>query len=131
MRQLLVVAAALRRGDGKVLLAQRPQGKSLAGLWEFPGGKPEAGETPEAALTRELHEELGIVADQFTPFRFVSHDYGDFHLLMLLYLCDVWHGAPEGRDGQALRWERPSNMAALPMPPADVPLVTALAGIMT
>jgi 8-oxo-dGTP diphosphatase len=130
MRQLLVVAAALRRGDGTVLLAQRPAGKALAGLWEFPGGKPEAGETPEAALSRELQEELGIIADDFTPFRFVSHDYGDFHLLMLLYLCDQWQGQPEGRDGQALRWETPAAMAALPMPPADVPLVAALAAAM-
>jgi 8-oxo-dGTP diphosphatase len=130
MRQLLVVAAALRRGDGTVLLAQRPAGKALAGLWEFPGGKPEAGETPEAALARELREELGITAHDFTPFRFVSHDYGDFHLLMLLYLCDQWQGEPQGLDGQALRWETPAAMAGLPMPPADVPLVAALVAAM-
>jgi 8-oxo-dGTP diphosphatase len=126
MRVVTVVAAALIDGDGRVLLAQRPPGKSLAGLWEFPGGKLEAGETPEAALVRELEEELGITAHGVEPFTFVSHAYPDFHLLMLLYWCRAWEGAPHGRDGQALRWERPAAMAALPMPPADLPLVDAL-----
>ena len=119
MRILHVVAAALVDGDGRVLLAQRPEGKALAGTWEFPGGKLEAGETPEAALGRELEEELGIVAGPLEP-------YPDFHLVMLLYWCRSWQGEPHGRDGQALRWERPQDMAALPMPPADVPLVAAL-----
>ncbi len=126
MRVVTVVAAALIGGDGRVLLAQRPAGKSLAGLWEFPGGKLEPGETPDAALVRELDEELGITARELEPFTFVSHAYDDFHLLMLLYWCRVWDGAPHGRDGQALRWEQPADMAALPMPAADVPLVDAL-----
>ncbi|WP_310498054.1 8-oxo-dGTP diphosphatase MutT [Sandarakinorhabdus sp.] len=126
MRLVTVVAAALVGGDGRVLLAQRPPGKSLAGLWEFPGGKLEPGETPEAALVRELAEELGITAPALRPFSFVSHDMGDFHLLMLLYLCEDWQGTPQGLDGQALRWAFPQDMAALPMPPADVPLVSAL-----
>jgi 8-oxo-dGTP diphosphatase len=126
MRVITVVAAALMDGDGRVLLAQRPQGKSLAGLWEFPGGKLEPGETPEAALIRELDEELGITARDLVPFSFVSHAYDDFHLLMLLYWCHAWDGVPRGRDGQALCWELPGAMSALPMPPADVPLVQAL-----
>jgi 8-oxo-dGTP diphosphatase len=126
MRLVQVVAAALIADDGRVLLAQRPPGKSLAGLWEFPGGKLEPGETPEAALARELEEELGIIAGPLQPFTFVSHMYADFHLVMLLYWCRAWAGEPVGRDGQALRWERPEAMAALPMPPADVPLVAAL-----
>lgn len=120
------MAAALVDAQGCVLLAQRPQGKSLAGMWEFPGGKLEPGETPEAALVRELDEELGIVAEGLEPFTFVSFAYPDFHLVMLLYWCRRWQGQPRGRDGQALRWERPGAMAALPMPPADVPLVAAL-----
>jgi 8-oxo-dGTP diphosphatase len=121
-----VVAAALVGPDGRVLLAQRPAGKSLAGTWEFPGGKLEPGESPEAALARELEEELGISAGPLEPFTFVSHAYPDFHLVMLLYWCRSWQGTPEGRDGQALRWESPHDMAALPMPPADLPLVAAL-----
>jgi len=126
MRLVHVVAAALVAEDGRVLLAQRPAGKSLAGLWEFPGGKLEPGETPEAALARELEEELGIIAGPLVPFTFVSHAMPDFHLVMLLYWCRAWTGAPVGRDGQALRWERPAAMAQLPMPPADKPLVAAL-----
>lgn len=121
-----VVAAALVRGDGKILLAQRPAGKALAGTWEFPGGKLEPGESPEAALARELDEELGIAAGPLEPFTFASFAYPDFHLVMLLYWCRAWQGEPHGRDGQALRWERPDDMHALPMPPADVPLVEAL-----
>jgi 8-oxo-dGTP diphosphatase len=126
MRLVHVVAAALIDGNGRVLLAQRPPGKSLAGLWEFPGGKLEPGETPEAALSRELHEELGIVAQGFEPISFVSHAYADFHLVMLLYACRDWQGEPHGHDGQSLCWEHPAAMPALPMPPADVPLVAAL-----
>jgi 8-oxo-dGTP diphosphatase len=126
MRILYVVAAALVDGEGRVLLAQRPEGKALAGTWEFPGGKLEPGESPETALARELDEELGIVAGPLEPFTFVSHAYSDFHLVMMLYWCRHWRGEPHGRDGQALRWERPAAMAALPMPPADVPLVAAL-----
>lgn len=126
MKTIHVVAAALVDGDGHVLLAQRPEGKALAGLWEFPGGKLEPGESPEAALARELDEELGITAGPLVPFTFVSFAYPDFHLVMLLYWCRAWEGEPHGRDGQALRWERPGAMAALPMPPADVPLVEAL-----
>jgi 8-oxo-dGTP diphosphatase len=126
MKIIHVVAAALVDGDGRVLLAQRPAGKSLAGLWEFPGGKLEPGESPETALARELDEELGISAGPLEPFTFVSFAYPDFHLVMLLYWCRYWQGEPHGRDGQALRWEHPVAMAALPMPPADVPLVQAL-----
>ncbi|MBU6166757.1 MAG: (deoxy)nucleoside triphosphate pyrophosphohydrolase [Alphaproteobacteria bacterium] len=126
MRVVHVVAAALVDGGGRVLLAQRPPGKALAGLWEFPGGKLEPGESPEAALARELDEELGIGGCAFTPFTFVSFAYPDFHLVMLLYWCRAWTGEPVGRDGQALRWEWPAAMAALPMPPADLPLVQAL-----
>ena len=123
MKIVHVVAAALVRGDGNVLLAQRPSGKALAGLWEFPGGKLESGESPEAALIRELDEELGITAQALAPFTFCSFAYPEFHLVMLLYWCRQWQGEPHGRDGQALRWERPGAMLALPMPPADVPLV--------
>lgn len=130
MRLIHVVAAALVNGDGQVLLAQRPEGKSLAGLWEFPGGKLEPGESPEAALARELDEELGITAPQLEPFTFVSFAYPEFHLVMLLYWCRGWTGVPVGRDGQALRWETPAAMAGLPMPPADLPLVAALQAAM-
>lgn len=126
MRVVHVVAVAMVDGDGRVLLAQRPEGKSLAGLWEFPGGKLEPGERPEAALARELAEELGITAGPLTPFTFCSHAYADFHLVMLLYCCRQWQGTPHGREAQALRWERPEDMAGLPMPPADLPLVDAL-----
>lgn len=132
MRLVSVVAAALVDGDNRILVAQRPPGGSLAGLWEFPGGKIEAGETPEAALVRELDEELGIAvaADALIPISFVSHAYPDFHLLMLLFLCRRWHGNPIGQQGQPLRWEATAELAALPMPPADVPLVATLAGLM-
>jgi len=130
MRLIHVVAAALVNSDGQVLLAQRPEGKSLAGLWEFPGGKLEPGESPEAALARELDEELGITMPQLEPFTFVSFAYPEFHLVMLLYWCRGWAGVPVGRDGQALRWETPAAMAGLPMPPADLPLVAALQAAM-
>jgi 8-oxo-dGTP diphosphatase len=129
MRLVSVVAAALVDGDNRILVAQRPPGATLAGLWEFPGGKIEAGETPEYALVRELAEELGITVASaaLAPIGFVSHAYADFHLLMLLYLCREWQGLPLGQQGQALRWESVAALAGLPMPPADVPLVAALA----
>ena len=125
---LFVAAVALVDTDGRVLLAQRPEGKSMAGLWEFPGGKLGAGETPEACLIRELKEELGIdvTASCLGPFTFASHAYEDFHLLMPLYLCRVWEGIVIGREGQALKWLRPRDMDDTPMPPADIPLVAML-----
>ncbi len=125
---LLVVAAALVDVDGRVLIAQRPAGKAMAGLWEFPGGKLQAGETPEAALIRELQEELSIDTREscLAPFAFASHAYEDFQLLMPLYLCRVWKGDPHPRDGQALRWVRPARLSDYPMPPADAPLVALL-----
>jgi len=125
---ILVVAVALVDPDGRVLLAQRPPGKSLAGLWEFPGGKVEPGETPEVALIRELKEEIGIdvTAACLAPFTFASHAYESFHLLMPLYVCRRWSGAVQPLLGQALTWKRPLDMADMPMPPADVPLVAML-----
>ena len=125
---VLVVAVALVDTDGRVLLAQRPAGKSMAGLWEFPGGKVQAGETPEAALIRELKEELGIDVKEacLAPFAFASHSYDDFHLLMPLYLCRRWDGIAAGREGQQLNWVRPRDMSKYSMPPADVPLVSQL-----
>lgn len=125
---VLVVAVALVDADGRVLLTQRPPGKKLAGMWEFPGGKVEPGETPEAALLRELREELGldISAACLAPIAFASHAYEDFHLLMPLYVCRRWQGQPVAREGQAMKWVRPLQMRDLPMPPADVPLVAAL-----
>jgi len=125
---VLVVAVALVDADGRVLLAQRPIGKSMAGLWEFPGGKVGAGETPEAALIRELDEELSIDVTEscLAPFTFASHDYGDFHLLMPLYLCRVWEGTVRAREGQRVAWVPPSKMGGYPMPPADKPLVAML-----
>lgn len=128
MRSVHVVAAALIDADNRILVAQRLPGGALAGLWEFPGGKIEPGETPEAALVRELDEELGVIvaASALAPVTFVSHAYPDFHLLMLLYLCRDWQGTPIGQQGQPLRWEAVDGLDALPMPPADVPLVAAL-----
>ncbi|HEX6959588.1 MAG TPA: (deoxy)nucleoside triphosphate pyrophosphohydrolase [Ferrovibrio sp.] len=125
---VLVVAVALIDADGRVLLTQRPPGKKLAGMWEFPGGKVEANETPEAALLRELHEELhlDISAACLAPFAFASHAYEDFHLLMPLYVCRRWAGQPQPREGQAMKWVRPSKMRELEMPPADIPLVAML-----
>lgn len=125
---VLVAAVALVDRDGRVLLARRPEGKAMAGLWEFPGGKVHAGETPEAALIRELAEELGIDTHEscLAPLTFASHAYDDFHLLMPLYVCRVWRGRPEPREGQRLAWVRPSEMRDYPMPPADVPLVAML-----
>ncbi|MFZ8898034.1 MAG: (deoxy)nucleoside triphosphate pyrophosphohydrolase [Alphaproteobacteria bacterium] len=125
---LLVVAVALIDRDGRVLLAERPKGKNMEGLWEFPGGKVDAGETPETALIRELQEELGvdIEASCLAPFTFASHTYDKFHLLMPLYVCRVWKGIPEGREGQRLAWVRPNEMKNYPMPPADKPLIAML-----
>ncbi|HEX9808941.1 MAG TPA: 8-oxo-dGTP diphosphatase MutT [Alphaproteobacteria bacterium] len=124
----VVAAVVLIDGDGRVLIARRPEGKPMAGLWEFPGGKLGEGETPEAALVRELREELGIEVCEtcLSPLTFASHAYGDFHLLMPLYQCRVWKGVPTPREGQEIRWVHPERLAALPMPPADAPLVAAL-----
>lgn len=128
MRLLLVTAVALIDADGRILLAQRPEGKSLAGLWEFPGGKVEAGETPEAALIRELREELGIDTKEscLAPLTFASHSYDDFHLLMPLFACRRWQGIPTPREGQTLAWVRASDLRNYPMPPADIPLIPIL-----
>ncbi len=125
---VLVAAMALVDTDGRVLLAKRPDGKAMAGLWEFPGGKLLPGETPEAALIRELKEELGldITESCLAPFTFASHRYEDFHLLMPLFLCRVWDGTPVALEGQELKWVRPGEMRNLAMPPADVPLVAML-----
>lgn len=128
MKTVLVAAVALIDADGRVLLAQRPEGKSMAGLWEFPGGKVEVGETPEAALVRELDEELGIDTWQscLAPLTFASHSYEDFHLLMPLFACRKWNGIVRGREGQKLEWVRPSALKNYPMPAADVPLIPIL-----
>lgn len=125
---VLVVACALIDADGRILLAQRPEGKSMAGLWEFPGGKIETGERPETTLIRELNEELGIRVkeDCLAPFAFASHGYDSFHLLMPLYLCRRWEGIVVAREGQKLAWARTNELANYAMPPADVPLVAQL-----
>jgi 8-oxo-dGTP diphosphatase len=127
---ILVAAAALIDPDGRVLIAQRPPGKDMAGLWEFPGGKVETGETPEMALVRELSEELGIAvkAPCLAPFTFASHTYDAFHLLMPLYVCRRWDGAPMAREHAAIKWVRPRDLRAdaYPMPAADLPLIPML-----
>ncbi len=125
---LLVVACALVDDDGRVMLAKRPEGRSMAGMWEFPGGKVDPGETPEMALIRELNEELSIDVTEacLAPFTFASHTYPEFHLLMPLYVCRRWEGEIEPREGQEIAWVRPNRMAAYEMPPADVPLVAML-----
>ena len=128
MKIILVAAVALIDPDGRVLLAQRPEGKSMAGLWEFPGGKVEPGETPEACLIREMHEELGIDTWEscLAPLTFASHTYEDFHLLMPLFACRKWEGIVQGREGQALAWVAPMRLNDYPMPPADLPLIPIL-----
>lgn len=127
-RLVLVAAAALIDADGRILLARRPPGKSMAGLWEFPGGKVERGETPEAALIRELAEELGIGtwASCLAPLTFASHAYDDFHLLMPLFACRRWEGTPRPREAQEVAWTRINRIGEYAMPPADLPLVAAL-----
>ncbi len=128
MRLLLVVAAALVDADDRVLIAQRPEGKALAGLWEFPGGKLDPDERPEEALIRELREELGIAVKPacLAPLTFASHAYDDFHLLMPLYVCRRWEGFVQPREGQALKWVRAKELRDYPMPPADAPLIPHL-----
>jgi 8-oxo-dGTP diphosphatase len=128
MKLLLVVACALVDEDRRVLIAQRPEGKALAGLWEFPGGKLDPGERPEVALIRELREELGIDVKEacLAPLTFASHAYPEFHLLMPLYICRRWEGVVASREGQALKWVRPAKLRDYPMPPADEPLIPAL-----
>jgi 8-oxo-dGTP diphosphatase len=128
VKVVLVVAVALIDPDGRILLAQRPMGKSLAGLWEFPGGKVETGETPEAALIRELSEELGIETKSscLAPLTFASHSYEDFHLLMPLFACRRWQGIPSPKEGQNLAWVRAGDLRNYPMPPADIPLIPIL-----
>ena len=128
MKTILVSAVALIDIDGRVLLAQRPEGKSMAGLWEFPGGKVEPGETPEHALIRELHEELGVDTWQscLAPLTFASHSYDDFHLLMPLFACRKWEGTPIAKEGQTLKWVLPKDLRNYPMPEADVPLIPIL-----
>lgn len=125
---VLVSAAALIDTDGRVLIAQRPPGKAMAGLWEFPGGKAETGETPEHALIRELAEELSIdvTASCLAPVAFASHAYDDFHLLMPLFACRIWRGEPVPKEGQDIAWVRPVRLGDYPMPPADAPLVATL-----
>ncbi|MFM8700248.1 MAG: 8-oxo-dGTP diphosphatase MutT [Hyphomicrobiales bacterium] len=127
-RLLLVVACALLDQDGRILVARRPEGKALAGLWEFPGGKVEMGEAPEATLIRELQEELGITVKEpcLAPLTFASFAYPDFHLLMPLYVCRRWEGVVIAREHQALKWVRPNELRNFPMPPADEPLISAL-----
>ena len=125
---VLVSAVALIDIEGRVLLAQRPEGKSMAGLWEFPGGKIEDGETPEAALVRELHEELGIETwnSCLAPLTFASHSYEKFHLLMPLFACRQWNGIPAPKEGQTLKWVKANELRSYPMPPADIPLILIL-----
>jgi len=132
MSILLVVACALIDADGRILIAQRPEGKGMAGLWEFPGGKVEAGESPEATLIRELDEELGIAVKPacLAPLTFASFAYEKFHLLMPLYVCRRWDGLVVAKEHAALRWVRPQNLRDFPMPPADEPLIPALVDVL-
>lgn len=132
MKLLLVVAVALIDADGRVLIAQRPKGKQLEGLWEFPGGKIDPGERPEEALIRELKEELGITVKPacLAPLTFASHAYEDFHLLMPLYVCRRWEGFVQPLDGQALKWVWPKDLRSYPMPPADAPLIPPLVDLL-
>ena len=128
VKLVLVAACALIDSDGRVLIAQRPSGKAMAGLWEFPGGKVELGERPEQSLIRELKEELSITVKEecLAPLTFASHLYPEFYLLMPLYVCRRWQGTPQGQEGQALKWVRPVALRDYPMPPADVPLIAPL-----
>lgn len=125
---ILVSAVALVDADGRILLAQRPAHKSMGGLWEFPGGKIEAGESPEAALIRELQEELDINTSEscLAPLSFASHAYDDFHLLMMLFVCRRWHGQPRPVEGGTLKWVKPNQLRDYPMPPADIPLISVI-----
>ena len=127
-KTVLVAAAAIIDADGRILVAQRPEGKAMAGLWEFPGGKVDAGETPEFALMRELEEELSIETRPccFSPVAFASHSYEDFHLLMPLYVCRVWRGEPKLNEHQAIKWLRVNDLYSLAMPEADLPLIPQL-----
>ncbi len=128
MKVILVVACALIDADGRVLIAERPAGRPMAGLWEFPGGKVHADERPEQALIRELREELGIVVNEacLAPLTFASHSYPEFHLLMPLYVCRRWEGIVTAQEGQNLAWVRPNRLKDYPMPPADLPLISHL-----
>jgi 8-oxo-dGTP diphosphatase len=132
LKLILVVACALVDADKRVLLAQRPPGKTMAGLWEFPGGKIEPGERPEATLIRELHEEIGITVSEacLAPLTFASHAYDDFHLLMPLYICRRWEGAVTAREGQSLAWVRANKLRDYPMPAADIPLIPHLTDLL-
>ena len=132
MKLVLVVACALIDLDGRVLLAQRPKGRTMAGLWEFPGGKVEPGEKPEQTLIRELKEELGIDVKEacLAPLTFASHAYDDFHLMMPLYVCRRWDGTPAPLEGQELAWVRPNKLRDYPMPPADLPLIPHLQALL-
>ena len=132
MNLILVAACALIDPDGRVLIAQRPEGKTMAGLWEFPGGKVEPGERPEESLIRELKEELGIVVKEecLAPLTFASHRYPDFHLLMPLYVCRRWEGIVAAREGQKLKWVWPKDLRNYPMPPADEPLIPHLTNLL-
>jgi 8-oxo-dGTP diphosphatase len=131
-RVVHVVAAALVDGGGRILIAQRPEGKNMAGLWEFPGGKIDAGETPEFALMRELREELGIETRPccFSPAGFASHGYDDFHLMMPLFICRVWKGTPVAHEHQAVKWVKPAELYDYPMPAADLPLIPQLQALL-
>jgi 8-oxo-dGTP diphosphatase len=131
VKLVLVAACALVDADGRVLITERPAGKALAGLWEFPGGKVEAGERPEETLIRELAEELGIVVKEacLAPLTFASHTYADFQLLMPLWICRRWEGLAQGREGQRLAWVRPGKLRDYPMPPADEPLIPVIVDI--
>jgi 8-oxo-dGTP diphosphatase len=132
LRIQLVVACALVDADRRVLIAQRPAGKQLAGLWEFPGGKLEPGESPEAALIRELEEELGVSTQSacLAPLTFSSYAYENFHLLMPLFVCRKWQGVPQNREHSALKWVRPQQLRDYPMPPADEPLIAPLCDLL-
>jgi 8-oxo-dGTP diphosphatase len=132
VKLLLVAACALVDADGRVLIAERPVGRTMAGLWEFPGGKVEAGERPEETLIRELKEELGIVVKEacLAPFTFASHTYPDFHLVMPLYVCRRWDGIATAQEGQRLAWVRPNRLEEYPMPPADLPLISHLTSLL-